>query len=109
MEVVEAEKLTKRELGKRAAEWHEMTTAVLTNLYTYPVALTLISERYFVGYDVLFPDFTEAVAVYISEAEEIVAEANNDQDPQQKPEGRRSMWRPSENQCAQVQKDWLKK
>jgi hypothetical protein len=59
-------------------EWKEMAGMLLTKLYTFRQTATTISQRYFDGEEVLFPDLIRSFADLIKYTEELLVATFND-------------------------------
>ena len=60
-------------------EWKEMAGMLLTKLYAFRQAVTTISQRYFDGEEVLFPDLVRSLADLIKYTEELLVASFNDE------------------------------
>jgi len=58
--------------------WKDMAGQLLTKLYTFRQAAATISQRYFDGEEVLFPDLVRSLAELIKYTEELVAMFNDE-------------------------------
>jgi hypothetical protein len=59
-------------------EWKQMAGVLLTKLYAFRQAITKISQRYFDGEEVLFPDLVRSFADLIKYTEELLVAPFND-------------------------------
>jgi hypothetical protein len=60
-------------------EWKQIAGVLLTKLYTFRQAVTTISQRYFDGEKVLFPDMARSLADLIKYTEELLVAPFNDE------------------------------
>lgn len=64
--------------GREEAFWKDIAGGLLTKLYTFRQAAATISQRYFDGEEILFPDLLRSLAELIKYTEELVAMFNDE-------------------------------
>ena len=64
-------------VGEEIAFWKDMAGTLLLNLHSFQQAVTTISQRYFDGEEVLFPDSVKSLTDLEKYTEELITEFNN--------------------------------
>ena len=71
-------KVSSTSITKEGVFWKEMAGVLVSKLYTFRQAVTTISQRYFDGEEVLFPNLVRSLADLIKYTEELVVMFNDE-------------------------------